>query len=623
MSSDQAASTDVGHLPAPDAAWPILSRILKETLRQPRALAITLALSLVGAVASLVLPRLIGRAVDQVSGLLETGRPLPETAREALLATATLVFLAALARGLLAMALNLSGERLSQRLALDLRLRLFAQIQKLSFSFHDQVHSGDLVTRGMIDLEGMRAFTHSILLQVLPLCVLIPLSAWFMISTDPLLALVALGFVPAAGWVLARSGLWLRRTWAAVQERMSRLTLLMEENLQGVRVVRAFSAEAAELWRFDEAAQSILSLQNRRITLRFAALSWMTLAYHASLGLLLWIGGRKVMSGALGAGDLAAFVAYLGILQGPTRQISMIFNHAARAAGAGERVYAILDEAPSVTERPDAKPLLVREGVLRFSNVSFRYRPDLPLALRGISFEVGPGRTLGVVGPPGSGKSTIALLCGRFYDADEGKITIDDVDIRDVTLASLRRQVGVVQQETFLFDAPIGHNLAYADPWASEETIRAASMAAQLHDQVERMAAGYETSVGERGVALSGGQRQRASIARGILPDPRILIFDDATSAVDAVTEEKIRNALAERGRDRATLIIAHRLSSLMHADEIIVLDQGAIVERGDHAALLRRGGLYAALHDLQSREAREGAAAAEGTVGQDMERVA
>ena len=596
------------HAPRPAAARPtrIFRRILAEACAYPWALTATVIASVAGAIANLLVPRLIGRMVDQVHALV--GAATANQAREALLASAVLMILATTSRGLLAMASSYLGERLSQQVAYALRVRYFDQLQRLSFAFHDAVHSGDLITRGMLDLEGMRVFIQAMLLNALPLVLLVVLAGGMMVHVDPLLAAVALGFAPVAGYALARSGSLLRRTWYRVQEQMSLLTLIMEENLQGMRVARAFAAERFELSKFDEAAGNILQLQFHRITLRFAGLAWMTSSFHLSLGLLLWLGGRKVMAGEMTVGRLAEFIAYLTVLQGPIRQIAMIFNIAARAASGGERVYEILDRAPEVAEAPDAPPLKAGPGVLRFEGVSFRYRPEGPDVLRGVDLEVGPGRTLALVGAPGSGKSTIASLIPRFYDVTAGAITIDGADIRAVTLESLRRHVGLVQQEAFLFDAPIGHNLAYADPWAADERVVEAASAAQLHEHVASLPEQYETRVGERGVSLSGGQRQRASIARGILPGPGVVILDDSTAAIDAVTEEKVRAGLAELTRDKAIIVIAHRLSSVLHADEIVVLDEGRIVERGDHASLLAEGGAYAQLWVLQSKQAREGA---------------
>lgn len=593
---------------APRAPAAILWRIFRETLTNPVGLGLTLTASIAGALANLTLPQLIGRAIDRASQLLATPGVKTDLAGSALFATAALVLLVVTARGLLAMTSGFLAERLSQKVALRLRLRYFDHLQRLSCSFHDRVHSGDLITRGMIDLEGMRAFVGTVLQQAVPLTLLITLSATLMFRADPMLAALALAFVPAAGVVLAQNGTMLRRTWFSVQQMMSQLTLVMEENLQGVRVVRAFAAERFELAKFDAAAQSILQLQFDRITLRFAGLSWMTATFHVSLGLLLWFGGRKVMAGQMTAGELTTFVAYLTLLQGPIRQISMITNSSARAVSAGARMFEILDEAPAIADRPGARPLRTCEGVLRFERVGFSYGQGQAEVLSDISFEVRPGRTLGIVGPPGSGKSTIAALIPRFYEVSSGAVTLDGVDVRDIEIASLRRHVGVVQQDTFLFDAPIGHNLAYADPWADDARIEAVSRVAQLHEQVRLMADGYETRVGERGVSLSGGQRQRAAIARGVLPGPGVIVFDDSTAAIDAVTERRVREGLARATEAKATVIIAHRLSSLLHADEIIVLDRGRIVERGDHAGLVAQGGLYAELHAMQSRQSGDAA---------------
>lgn len=597
----------------------VFRRILAEACAQPWGLAATVVASVAGAAANLSVPRLIGRMVDQAHALLSVGAAGEERAHAALLTSAAFMVLATTGRGVLAATSSYLGERLSQKAAFNLRLRYFDQLQRLSFAFHDAVHSGDLITRGMLDLEGMRAFIQAMLLNALPLVLLAGLAGGLMLRADPFLAAVSLGFAPAAACVLARSGVLLRRTWFQVQEQMSRLTLIMEENLQGVRVARAFAAERFELGKFDEATGNILRLQFNRITLRFAGLAWMTGTFHLSLGLLLWFGGRKVMAGEMTVGRLAEFVAYLTALQGPIRQISMIFNQAARAASAGERVYAILDLEPSIADAPDARPIPAGPGVLKFEDVSFRYKPEGPDVLHGIDFEVRPGRTLALVGAPGAGKSTIAALVPRLYDVASGAVTLDGVDIRRLALSALRRHVSLVQQEAFLFDAPIGHNLAYADPWATEARIVEAARVAQLHDHVDGLPDRYDTRAGERGVSLSGGQRQRASIARGVLPGPGIVILDDSTAAIDTVTEEKVRAGLGRLTRDKAVIVIAHRLSSVLHADEILVLDDGRIVERGNHASLLARGGSYARLYALQSRQAHEGAPPAPDRAGERL----
>jgi ATP-binding cassette subfamily B protein len=377
----------------------------------------------------------------------------------------------------------------------------------------------------------------------------------------------------------------------------------MEENLGGIRVVRAFAAQPHELAKFDAVSDETLSLAYRRIDLRVRNAAAMTYAYFLAMGLLLWVGGGKVLADEITVGTLAEYLAFMAILQMPVRQLGMMVNAFARASMSGARLFEVLDREPEIADRPGARDLVIEDAVLRFEHVDFAYPgEDRQLAtLHDITFEVRAGRTLGIVGPPGSGKSTIVHLIPRYYDVSAGRITIDGQDVREVTLASLRRTVSLVQQDTFLFTASIENNIAYGDPWAERDRIAQSSEVARLHDYIAGLPRGYETLVGERGVSLSGGQRQRLSIARSILLSPPILVFDDSTAAVDAATEHSIREALRSQRARRATIIIAHRLGSLMDADEILFLEQGCIVERGSHAELLKLGGRYASLYALQS----------------------
>lgn len=586
-----AQTVDVSAMPS------VLARIAGLALRHRGRMAITVLAALGAAAASLTLPRLLGRSVDQALHAAHAAE-----ARQALVLTALGMLAATTVRGVLTAVAGYQAEYVSQRVAYDLRLKFFQQLQRLSFGFHDRIHSGDLITRGMLDMEGARAFIQSGMQQALSLVLLIGFSAWMMFATDPVMAVIGLAFVPLAGFALARMGFLLRVTWLRVQQLMSILTRTMEENLQGIRVVRAFAGKAFEMTKFDAAAGDALAYAYKRITLRYRGVSAMQVSFYASMGVLLWVGGEKVAAHQMTPGRLTEFTFYMQLLQAPIRQIAMIFNAMARATSSGGRLFEVLDLKPEIADASDAKPLAAAKGVLRFEHVDFHYAADGKPVLSDIDFEVGPGKTLGIVGPPGSGKSTIANLIPRFYDVSAGRITIDGVDIRDVTLASLREYVGLVQQEAFLFDASVGHNVAYADPWAEDERIVGAARTAQIHEHIAGLPEAYETRVGERGVALSGGQRQRMSIARGVVPRPGIMIFDDSTAAIDAVTETKVRQALAAATEMQATIVIAHRLSSLMHADEILVLDEGRIVQRGTHPELIAAGGTYAELYALQTR---------------------
>lgn len=600
-SSDSAAArVDVSKMPR------VLQRITARALHYPGRMALAIGCSLGAAAASLTLPRLFGQGVDQAGALLKAGAAHVGEAQGALWGTALLVIAATVIRGVLTMMTGYQAEYVSQRVGYDLRLEYFQQLQRLSFGFHDRIHSGDLVTRGMLDLEGARVFIQNGAMQLVSLTLLLGFASYMMLTTDLVMGLIGLAFVPIAGFALGRMGFLLRVTWLRVQELMAVLTLTMEENLQGIRVVRAFAGKRFEMAKFDAASKDALDFSYKRITLRFRAVSVMTVSFYGSMGLLLWYGGHKVVDGAMSVGKLTEFLTYMTLLQTPIRQIAMIFNAAARATSSGARLFEVLDLEPEIADAPGAKPLAPSAGTLRFEGVDFAFDPAGKQILRDVSFEVRAGQTLGIVGPPGSGKSTIANLIPRFYDVSGGAITIDGQDIRDVTLASLREYVGLVQQESFLFDASIGHNVAYADPWADDARIEGAARTAQIHDHVAGLPEAYETRVGERGVALSGGQRQRLSIARGVVPGPGVMIFDDSTAAIDAVTERRVRDALAAATATKATIIIAHRLSSLMHADHIVVLDDGRVAERGTHAELVGAGGVYAELYELQTRSDAE-----------------
>ena len=553
----------------------------------------------------LFVPQFIGQAVDQAQGLLAGAidNDTRDAARDALFHTALMLMSAAVLRGLCTMVQNYQGEAVGQLIGYRLRLDYYRKLQTLSFSWHDRVHSGDLMTRGILDIEGVRLWVDTGIMRSILLVVLIGGGATILNGIDTTLGLVALSFVPIVGIRASIARIKLRASWLRLQDKLSELTKVMEENLGGIRVVRAFAAQAFELVRFDIISREAVEIAHERIFLFVRNTTQMTCMYFLATALVLWVGGHKVLDGDISLGQLAEFLAFMAILQMPVRQIGWMINSIARASTCGGRLFAVLDLDPSVADRPGAKPLAITDGVLRFENVEFNYPAwtDDQRTLSGIDLEARPGKTIGIVGPPGSGKSTVAHLMGRYYDVTGGRITIDGQDIREVTLHSLRDAVSIVQQQPFLFTASINHNLAYGDPWAGRTDIQRSASAAQLHSYIRQLPTGYRTLVGERGVSLSGGQRQRLSIARSVILDSAVLILDDSTAAVDAATELRIRNALKDLVKERAVIIIAHRLSSLMHADEIVFLDEGRIVERGSHDELIALGGRYRELYDLQS----------------------
>lgn len=560
--------------------------------------------TVLAASAQIIIPQLIGASVDQANALLGDRSVDVKTTQNILLYTAFLLLGTSIFRGFCTMLQNYQGEAVGHLLAFDLKCLLYEKVQHQSFSYHDRVHTGDLMSRGILDIEGTRLWVSTGILRMILLIILVSGGAWILISVDFVLACLALSFIPFVALGASIVRLRLRVLWLALQEELGILTRIMEENLGGIRVVRAFTSQIFEMRRFDLVSNRGLSILHRRIRTFVTGTTTMTFAFFVAMALVAWIGGEKVIEDKITIGELSAFLAFMAILQMPVRQIAWMVNSIARVSTCGARLFEVLDLEPEISDKPEAEPLLITDAVVRFENVSFSYpseQGNLPV-LHNVSFEVRPGKIIGIVGPPGSGKSTIAHLLPRYYDPSSGTITIDGQDIRAATLASLRRFVSVVQQDTFLFTANVASNVAYGDPWADRSAIRQSTEVAQLHKYITELPNTYETLVGERGVSLSGGQRQRLAIARGVLPSHRLVVFDDSTASIDAATEKELREALGNMTENRATIIIAHRLSSLSHADEILFLDQGRIVERGSHETLVSQNGRYAELYHLQTK---------------------
>ena len=611
--SDQSSVTEIGLNNTPRAEqfaegnkleFGLLVRIAKMGFAHSIRMFIALSATIAACVFQLFIPRYVGDAVDYAQGLLLDTNNVAVDPQAALWSVAYMIVLFSILRGLFTMLQNYHGEAIGHCIGYELRLAFYKNIQRLSFGFHDRVHTGDLITRGMLDLEGVRMFISTGIVRLVMLIVLIGGATLLMLKTDLLLTILALSFVPFVGWRSSLARLKLRWMWLLMQEKLGVLTRLMEENLTGIRVVRAFSGQKHELKLFEEASNNTLKVALERVSVRVGSTTVMSFSFFIAMGLVVWLGGLKVIEGEITVGRLAEFLAFMTILQMPVRQIGMLVNSFARASTCGARIFEVIDRQPNISDDQNAPSLKITGGVLKFDNVDFSFSSGIEAKniLSGINFTIAPGGTLGIVGPPGSGKSTIANLIPRFYDVSSGSITIDNQDIREISLESLRQFVSVVQQDSFLFTASIENNIAYGDPWSDGDRITVANTSAQLHDYVARLPLGYETLIGERGVSLSGGQRQRLSIARGIILKPGIIVFDDSTAAIDSGTEQKIRQALRKDTEERATIIVSHRLGSLMHADEILFVDKGKIIERGNHNALIEKRGRYYDLFRLQAR---------------------
>ena len=583
-----------------DAA--VVWRIFKLAAKRRLRLALAMVTIVAGGYFQLLIPQYLGDAVDGAVMLLGSASVSAEEARDALYGTALLLLGASVLRGLFTLTHNYCAETLGHFLAYQLRMAFYDKLQHLSFTFHDRVHTGELITRGMLDLEGVRSFMNMGPLRLLLFAVLVGFGAYILLSTDVFLGALSLSFVPFVAWRSTTTRRRLREMWFALQERMAVLGRIMDENLTGIRVVRAFGAETYELDKYQAASDHALALAARRIRTRVSAATSMNFAFFTAMGLVLWVGGSRVVNGYMTVGTLTEFIFFMTLLQQPVRQLGMVVNAFARASTCGARLFAVLDLEPPIRDRDDARSLEVTDGVLEFEDVSFAYAGEgAPPVLRGVSFRVEPGKTLGVVGPPGSGKSTIAHLLPRYYDVTGGRITVDGQDIRDVTLESLRRTVRVVQQDPFLFTSSLENNIAYGDPWADDGAIRDSAATAQIDGFIDQLPDRYDTLVGERGVSLSGGQKQRVAIARTAMLRPTVLVLDDSMAAIDAGTEQRIREALKEHAKSCATLIVSHRLGALRHADEIIFIEDGRVVERGTHDELVALRGRYAALFALQT----------------------
>src|SRR5438270_1160701 len=506
---------------------------------------------------------------------------------------------------------------------MDMRQSLYAHLVRLSFGFYDRHQTGQLMSRATVDLQGVRFFLgYGLIFFFQNVLTVVSVTAVLFVFQWKL-ALIALAITPVLVVFAYRYSHVAHPTLRDVQQKLADVATVAEENIVGVHVVKSFAQEPQEQAKFEGRSEAVFAQTikaNRQRALYVPLISWIPMVAQAAV---LLVGARMVTHGELSVGGFIAFNLYLGMLVMPLRSLGMWIGQAQRATASGERIFQIMDEPEEIADSPTAADLPPGGGELRFEHVGFEYIPGQAV-LAGIDLAVPPGRTIALIGHTGSGKTTLTSLVPRFYDATAGRVVLGGLDVRDVKLTSLRRAIGVISQDPFLFSATVRENITFGAPELTDEEVEHVARLAQAHEFVERLPQGYDTVIGERGITLSGGQRQRLAIARALAVDPRILVLDDATASGDATTEARIRAGLREALRDRTTLIIAHRLSTIALADEIVVLDDGRIAARGTHEELLETSPVYRELyeHGLLERQFAD-AVEARGDAEVEVEEVA
>jgi ABC-type multidrug transport system fused ATPase/permease subunit len=569
-------------------------RLLGFAAAHRRLLVWSIVLALAAQAFALAIPSFTGRAIDSAI------RPHD---RSSLWVWVWLIVGAGATSGGLMVARRLIAGRLSLNVEYDLRQSLYTHLQGMSFGFYDKHQTGQLLSRATSDVSSVRMFLGYGLVFITQYGASLIAASVLLLITSWQLALITFVLLPPIAIVATRYSRRSHPVLRDIQQRIADVTTQAEESIVGVRVVKAFAQEDAEGARFAERTERVFEreLDSARIQARYSPL--LDLLPQLAFAVIILAGGLLVIDGHLSLGGFITYNLYLALLIWPLRMIGMWIGQYQRAVASGERIFQVLDETSDITDPAHPRELPAGGGELRFEAVTFGYDADRPV-LRDLELAVAPGSTIAVIGRTGSGKTTLASLIPRFYDPQHGRVVLDGVDVGDLRLGDLRGAIATVAEDTFLFSTTVAGNIAYGSPGATREDVIEAAHRAQAHEFIEALPKGYDTVVGERGLTLSGGQRQRLSIARALLVDPRVLILDDATASVDASTEARIRRALETVMEGRTTIIVAHRLSTIALADEIVVLEDGRIAARGRHEDLVDTNPVYAEIwrHGLVER---------------------